>query len=113
MTEISINHQLAESQIFELFKIQLKKDFESSGISAEFCDRLPKNLDDLVNTISRSLRNNAASVANLLYRVDISENVLKKTLQNEEAAQDFESVLALLIVKRILQKVVIRRNYSA
>jgi hypothetical protein len=48
---------------------------------------------------------------NLLYRVDISEAQLKRYL-TESPAEDTLVTIAELIIKRVLQKVVIRKYYK-
>jgi len=48
----------------------------------------------------------------LLNRIDISEAQLKKYL-NENRNEDRFNVIAELIIKRVLQKVVIRQHYKS
>ena len=38
---------LLKQDLFELFKIQLKKDFEGSGLNGDFADNLPSAFEDL------------------------------------------------------------------
>jgi hypothetical protein len=47
----------------------------------------------------------------LLYRIDISEAQLKRYLS--ELNEPYFSVIAELIIKRVLQKVVIRQYYKS
>jgi hypothetical protein len=47
----------------------------------------------------------------LLYRVDISEVQLKKYL-NEATNENHLSAIAELVIKRVLQKVVIKQYYK-
>jgi hypothetical protein len=47
----------------------------------------------------------------LLYRIDISEAQLKRYL-NENKNESYFNVIAELIIKRVLQKVVIRQHYK-
>jgi hypothetical protein len=48
---------------------------------------------------------------NLLYRIDISEAQLKRYLNKNKDESHF-NVIAELIIKRVLQKVVIRQMYK-
>lgn len=115
MEELDVNNQLLIEDLFELFKIQLKKDFEGSGRNGDFAEHLPSQFDTLKEKIQREIRcilkDSSSSLAGLLYRVDISEFQLKK-YQSENKIIDFEEVIAELIIKRILQKVILRKKFS-
>ena len=44
MEELDVNDYLIRENLFELFKIQLKKDFDSCSLSTDFIDNLPSQL---------------------------------------------------------------------
>jgi hypothetical protein len=111
----NIQHQLTQEGLFDAFKKQLAKDFEQSNFSTEFVKSLSPDFQSIVGKIAyelqRSEKQSDNHLAQLLYRIDISEGQLKKYLleQNEENPLH---VIAQLVVKRILQKVVIRMLYK-
>ena len=115
MEELDVNNHLLKEDLFELFKIQLKKDFEVSGRNGDFVENLPSQFDSLREKIQREinciLKESSSSLPGLLYRVDISEFQLKK-YQSENKMLDFEELIAELIIKRILQKVILRKKFS-
>ena len=43
MEEIDLNTQLIEIDLFNLFKIQIKKDFETCGLDVNFINDLPSD----------------------------------------------------------------------
>lgn len=116
MEEIDINKQLLTEDLFELFKNQLKKDFEGSGLNGDFTSQLPSDFHVLKEKIHSQLafvsQRNSTSLPGLLYRVDISDFQLKK-YQQEHKTMDFEEVLSELIIKRVLQKVILRKKFSS
>lgn len=115
MEEIDPGTALASNDLFTLFKLQLKKDFESVGLSGAFIDLLPLQLHALKQCIVDALRplqqSNTAGLMSLLYRVDISETQLKN-YQLSHPELSFEEQLAELIIKRVLQKVILKKKFS-
>jgi hypothetical protein len=110
-----IKNQLSRQELFDAFKIQLQKDFNQSNFHAEFIERLEPNYNHILETISEELqRKNVSntSLMSLLYRIDISEAQLKRYLQ-ENKDENYFTVVAELIIKRVLQKVVIKRYYKS
>lgn len=114
MEELTVVESLACEDLFVLFRQQLKKDFEGAGINGDFCEALIPDFTDLKNKLQKELdhvlRNN--QLTGLLYRIDISEVQLK----NYQAASPrllFEEILAETIIKRILQKVILKKRFSS
>ena len=56
-------------------------------------------------------RKQARLIPSLLYRIDISEKQLRDFAQRHPALA-FEEVVAQLIVRRILQKVILKKKFS-
>ncbi|PBQ30394.1 hypothetical protein CNR22_00985 [Sphingobacteriaceae bacterium] len=114
--EIDVNKQLLKEDFFELFKVQLKKDFEGSGLNGDFAETLPPAFESLKEKIHHELvrlsQRNASALPGLLYRIDISDFQLRR-YQQENKTMDFEEVLAELIIKRVLQKVILRKKFSS
>lgn len=112
---LNIRNQLRHKDLFEKFKVQLAKDFEQSNFSAEFVAGLEPDYSTILEIIARELKRNEkkseTNLMQLLYRVDISEAQLKSYL-NERGEDDHFNILAELIIKRVLQKVVIKQYYK-
>lgn len=114
MTELEPYKALAQLDIFRAFELQVRKDFEGAGypLAQEYVlekeyTALKKQMCEQVITLSK---NNA--LPQLLYRIDISENQIKKYTQQQKD-MSFESVVAELIIKRILQKVIFKIHFSS
>lgn len=110
-----ISNQLSSSDLFDAFKKQLKKDFEQSNLSADFVETIEQDYESIHSTIlfelQRSEKRTDFNLMNLLYRIDISEKQLQQYLNN--AGNDgYYNVIAELIIKRVLQKVVIKQFYK-
>jgi len=112
---VQVNAQLTRKDLFDAFKAQLAKDFVQSNFSADFVEALEPDYArihvEIVKELQRSEKMADADLMRLLYRVDISETQLKRYL-DEQPNQNHLITIAELIIKRILQKVVIRRYYS-
>lgn len=114
MEELNPIESLASEDLFVLFKQQLKKDFEGAGINGDFSDEMLPDFSALKEKLQKELdhvlKNN--QLAGLLYRIDISEIQLKK-YQTASLHLTFIEVLAELIIKRILQKVILKKRFSS
>jgi hypothetical protein len=107
---------LAKPDLFVAFTAQLKKDFANCGLNSDFISSLLGDYELILEVIAGEIKtvnkNRPNKISELLYRVDISESQLKKlTLQKPGAA--FETIVAELIIKRELQKVVIHQLYRS
>lgn len=110
-----INDQFSSKDLFEAFKIQLAKDFGQSNFPIGFIHDLPSDFRHIQERIAleleRSEKNADATTMTLLNRVDISETQLKQYLNGH--TQDSQVMaIAELIIKRVLQKVVIKQYYK-
>jgi hypothetical protein len=110
-----IKNQLNSRDLFDAFKKQLAKDFEQSNFPADFAEALEPDYDSIQDSIARELQRSQkqtdSNVMPLLYRIDISEAQLK-TYLNKHKNQNRFNLIAELIIKRVLQKVVIRQYYK-
>ena len=110
-----IKYQLTSQEIFEAFKSQLKKDFEQSTFSISFIEGLEADYATIHKKIVIELHNIEArtdfNTMHLLNRIDISEAQLKRHLAENKNKTHF-SIVADLIIKRVLQKVVIKQFYK-
>ncbi|MBI3220897.1 MAG: hypothetical protein HYZ44_15385 [Bacteroidetes bacterium] len=112
---IPIENQLSSRDLFDAFKSQLTKDFEQSNFPSDFIKDLPADYtrihEKIVDELHRSETRADTNVMTLLYSIDISEAQLKKYLR-EHADKNHLVVIADLIIKRVLQKVVIKKFYK-
>lgn len=109
----NIQHQLSSKDLFDAFKVQLAKDFSQSNFPADFAATLEPDYNSIRETLALELQHNEkqTNLMQLLYRVDIGEVQLKKYLHQHKNENRFDA-MAGLIIKRILQKVVIRQYYK-
>jgi 3-polyprenyl-4-hydroxybenzoate decarboxylase len=108
-----ILNSLEKPGLFEKFKVQVHKDFELAGV-ADFMPLIESNnLAHLkavfFNSILKLEIGNA--LKNLLYRIDITELQIKQASQKDPETP-LQQLLAELMIKRILQKVVLKEMYS-
>jgi hypothetical protein len=110
-----IKNQLSSKELFEAFKTQLLKDFKQSSYSSDFIEGLEPSYTKILETIATVLQrenNTPTNLMQLLNRIDISEAQLKRYLHKNKDENYFH-VVAELIIKRVLQKVVIKRYYKS
>lgn len=111
--EIDIIQGLQKPGLFEKFKTQVYKDFELAGV----IDYLPviesNNLSHLKEAFFYSIikLEMGNSLKNLLYRIDLTELQIKQASQKAPETP-LQQMLAELMIKRILQKVVLKEMYS-
>lgn len=114
--EQDIRSVLLKEQLFGLFKQQLKKDFEGAGLDGDFAESLASDYSEVCMQVEHQIRllskQSGSALSALLYRIDINEHQLNSA-QVKQRQLPFEKVLAELIVKRILQKVVLKKKFGA
>ncbi len=114
MEELDVNNYLVQQNLFDLFKTQLKKDFSSCSLNVDFINELHADLPHLKASVIKELEpllKNTNQLSALLYRIDISETQIKN-YTDKNPAMGFEEVLSELIIKRILQKVILKKKFS-
>ena len=90
--------------------LQLKKDLQSCGITLKIVLSRHYSFDDLAILLHDCFMEiGATAMFNLVYRVDISETQLAKGM-NSPGIDPLK--VAEMIIKRELQKVVLRKMYS-
>ncbi len=93
---------------------QIIKDFGFEGIAIHFSGDAYNAYEELFNQIDPSIaqlmETNYTRFLAILYRIDIGEETLKKALK-ENTSENVSGVITDLIIKRELQKVVIRKLY--
>jgi hypothetical protein len=75
--------------------------------------KLPSQLQDLQQFLAEQLTrvDKNGHLQGLLYRVDISEKQIKEASE-KQTLQRFEEVLSDLVIRRILQKIILRKKFS-
>lgn len=112
---VEVSEQLNSKDLFDAFKLQLAKDFQQSNFESDFVKDLEPDyariIEKIVFELQRSDKRADSDVLQLLYRIDISEAQFKKYL-NEDNNKNHLMVMAELIIKRVLQKIVTRCFYK-
>lgn len=110
----TIKDQLNSKDLFDAFKVQLIRDFEKCNFPTDFVPALQPSYsiihEKILEELQQSEKRPGFNVMQLLYRVDISESQLKKYL-DEKGNENHFSVIAELVIKRVLQKVVTKQYY--
>jgi hypothetical protein len=92
----------------ELIQI-LNEDLDTELFQAKSEEALLQRLSEFINEL---IQNNFHRLMLILYKVDISENKLKTSLQ-DNVGQDAASVIAKLIVEREIEKMNSRNSFSS
>lgn len=103
-----------KQQGFELFKAQLRKDFDSAALNSDFCNQLVPDYEPIVNLVEQQVKHaaavNTAGLTNLLYRVDVNEATAINAAGEKQIP--FHRALSHLIVRRVLQKVMFKLHFA-
>jgi len=94
---------------------QLEKDFAGLKLKIHFSGKPELAYDELFSQvlphIDTLLKENYSTFYNLMYRIDISEDQIKKAM-GKAIDKTFSEIITDLILKRELLKVVMRKKYS-
>ena len=95
---------------------QLIKDFDMFGLEIKFSGN-PLNAYDellyqLVPHINQLIEKDFKKLLDILYRIDVPEGKIKECIEGNAAMGTAEAI-SDLIIKRELQKIVIRRHYKS
>ena len=94
---------------------QIKKDFDLFGVEIKFSGNRYDAYDELFSQIrpyiEQLMSRDYQRFMNVLYRIDVNEQQLKRKLE-ENASESTSEIISNLIIKRELQKVVIRNYYK-
>jgi hypothetical protein len=101
---------LSQKELLRNLILQIRKDFDSAGIPIKLLLNTKYSFSEMAQIISDAfMLSGATAMFNLLYRVDVSEKQLKDGMPTP----GIDPILvAELVVKRELQKVVLRKQYS-
>jgi hypothetical protein len=94
---------------------QTIKDFDAFGYEIIFSgkeksayEELFKQLSPLIESL---INNNYKKLMNLLYRIDIAEDVINQELKNNNPSE-FAAIITKIVLERELKKVVTRNYYK-
>jgi hypothetical protein len=113
--EFSIQPYLNDIAILNQTTEQIQKDFSFFDITILFerstKDAYTQLCDQILPRIKQLIKSDYQKLFALLYRVDISEAQIKKESLSD-SKKPFEEIITHLIIKRCLQKVVLRKLFS-
>lgn len=99
--------------IYAEFIEQLNKDLSRAGTEIRVPDAPQRTLNEIIpeieTAINQSIQKTQLSLHHLLYMIDINEAQAKQVGMTESNPV---RAIALLIVKRILQKVIVRKLFG-
>jgi hypothetical protein len=95
---------------------QIIKDFDMFGMEVKFSGNAFNAYEELFEQvephISKLISSNHQKFLGILYRIDLNEEQIKKAV-HENSSESFSAIVTDLIIKRELQKVVIRNHYKS
>jgi len=103
--------------LLEKVVIQIQKDFNWFSFTIIFSEETETSpyqqlYEQILPMVDEMLNDNYTKLLSLLYRIDIGEDFLNRRLK-EIFNADTDEVITDLIIKRELQKVIIRDMYSS
>jgi len=114
LSELSAYYQ--RTDLLEKVVEQVKKDFNFFSFDITFSNKEESPYLELYNQIlpfiDELLNDDYPKLLAMLYRIDIDEDFLNRKLKESKQA-DTQEVITDLILKRELQKVIIREIYSS
>ena len=109
------NLKISQEELIEKFKTQLVKDFEMCDVLDYLEPITVFDYESIHENVKKALKSidskDVSKYQHLLYRIDISEKNMERNL-NSKPELDKHSILADLIIKRLLQKVILKIQYS-
>ena len=95
---------------------QIIKDFEMFGMEVKFSGNAYNAYEELFDQIEPHIKkmvdSNRQKFLGILYRIDLSDEQIQKAV-NSNSSEPFSVIVTDLIIKRELQKVVIRNHYKS
>ena len=87
-----------------LFGLEIKFSGNAYNAYEELFEQIEPKINQLINT-------NQSKFMSVLYRIDLSDVQINKAI-NENSSETFSAIISDLIIKRELQKVVIRKQFN-
>ena len=108
-----VNDSIEENSFLNETVEQLEKDFLMVGVNFD----VPKPVlsysslfNFTIHLVDALQEKDSQKILNLLYRIDLSEEIVKNEMQQTELS--FTKMLSEMIIKRELYKVIIRKKIS-
>ncbi len=89
---------------FDMFGLEIKFSGNAYNAYEELFEQIEPKINQLINT-------NQSKFMSVLYRIDLSDVQINKAI-NENSSETFSAIISDLIIKRELQKVVIRKQFN-
>lgn len=89
---------------FDMFGLEIKFSGNAFNAYEELFEQIEPHIDQLIHS-------NQQKFMSILYRIDLSDEQIKKAV-NENSSEPFSTIVSDLIIKRELQKVVIRNHFK-
>ena len=101
------------NELYKALIVQLNKDFKLSNIEELISVIVSPDIlkQQLLTLVEQLIYNEFDSFLNLLYRIDLSEQKIKK--HSNQTTKEYIEDVSFLILKREWQKVWFRQNYSS
>jgi hypothetical protein len=113
--EFSVSPYLTDLQILQQTADQIKKDFSFFSLEIKFSGNREEAYTELFNQIYPHLKilmdSDYEKFLSLLYRIDLSEKQIHQA-QSADKSEEPAKIISGLIIKRCLQKVILRKLYS-
>jgi hypothetical protein len=111
----NISKYINRLDLIKITASQITKDFGMFGLEIKFSGSAYSAYEELFDQIEPHIETliaqNRSKFMGVLYRIDVSEDQVKKAIENN-TTEPFSAIITDLIIKRELQKVVIRQHYS-
>ena len=103
---------VSKEDLLQKFSIQLQKDFEQSNAVSYLKPVVDLDYDSIHRNVKQALEKlSPAEQMALLYRIDITETQIAKAMKLIGEGEE-QQVIPDLIIKRVLQKVILKLIYS-
>ncbi len=90
---------------FDMFGMEIKFSGNAYNAYEELFDQIEPHINQLINS-------NQPKFMGILYRIDLSDEQIKNAV-TQNSSESFSEIVTDLIIKRELQKVVIRKHYKS
>ncbi len=113
---LETNKHLSNLDLLNETANQIIKDFEMFGVEIKFSGNNFDAYEELFNQIEPHIKKlidvNQSKFMAILYRIDLSDEQIKKAVHTN-SSESFSEIVTDLILKRELQKVVIRKHFKS
>jgi hypothetical protein len=96
---------MVEKELIQIINKQIDTDLTKDISRHELLQKLTVFINDLI-------LNDFQRLVAILYKVDVSENKLKRILK-EDAGKDAADIIARLIIEREIQKIETRKQFGS